>query len=106
MAMFGIAFYWNSAYGFSNPFNPYNSAIGQLNRAITAQTPDGVVHYILAAKQQLPENYQSEQISRELTNLVNRANNISSLSSQDKTFNSEMTDIHFKLNEIIQRLLS
>jgi hypothetical protein len=116
VSVFGIMVYWGNAYGFGNPFNPYGAALGQLNMAETAQTPQEVIHHLAIAKGLLPENgavsswsngqNDFETIQNKLDDLVSRATIISSLDLSSEIYVTEMTDIHLQLKEIQETLLA
>lgn len=94
----------------------YDSALGQLVMAESAQTPDEVIHHVTNAKQQLPDNGNIvlwpaekgnfETIQADLDDIISRARNISSLEHGNELFNSEMWDIHARLKVIQETLVA
>lgn len=92
-----------------------DSALGELARAESAQTPDEVIYHVTLAKQQLPESgsvswWSSQKgdfksVQTELDSIISRAMNISSLESGNELFISEMFAIHAKLQAIEETLV-
>jgi hypothetical protein len=97
-------------------FNPYGRAAGQLAIAESAQTPDEVIYHVTLAKHILPESGSIswwspdrgdfESIQMELDDIIIRAENISSLDEGNALFNSEMWDIHARLEKIQETLVA
>lgn len=93
-----------------------DSAIGQLARAESAQTPAEVIYYVKIAKDLLPhsgsvvwwspEKANFESIQSELDDLISRARNISSLELENELFNSEMYAIHAEIRMIQETLVA
>jgi hypothetical protein len=104
----------NIAYALTTHNAELGVALGQLARAESAQTPEGVIHHVTVAKAILPESgsvfwwspekVNFESIQAELDDLVSRARNISSLELGDELFNSEMLGIHARLKAIQETL--
>jgi len=92
-----------------------DSAVGELSRAQSAQTPDEVISHITMAKVMLPQSgyiswWSSDKgdfkiIQSELDEIISRAQNVSGLEIENRLFNSEMLDIHAKLKIIQETLL-
>lgn len=91
-------------------------AMGVLARAETAQTPNEVIYHVTAAKDILPEigpvswwspeKGDFKNIQAELDDIIIRARSISTLNADDEFFNSELFDIHEKLQDIQETLLA
>lgn len=90
-----------------------DGAIGQLSRAETAQTADGIIQHVIMAKRELPESgyvtwwskTDFASIQDELDVIIFRAGNITVLAPEDKQWISEMHGIHADLEAIQEKLI-
>jgi hypothetical protein len=103
-------------YGYDRAIYPVDSALGYLNRAETAQTPDELASYVAKAQRELPESgnpvwsFPTARtdfglIQKELNSILSRANSISSLEQYSTEYNTGMTDMHLSLKAIQEDLI-
>lgn len=96
----GIAYY-----GYISAIYPLNKAIGFLNRAETAQTPEQLAKYLLLTEKLVPENGNPvwlfptlrtdfSLIHVDIGNMLARASAISRTSSHSQVYNAAMMDMH------------
>jgi hypothetical protein len=103
-------------YGYDNAIYPVDSALGFLNRAETAQTPEELASYVAKAQRELPASgnpvwsFPTARtdfglIQKELNSILSRANSISSLEQYSTEYNTGMTDMHLSLKAIQEDLI-
>jgi len=103
-------------YGYNTAIYPVDSALGYLNRAETAQTPEELASYVAKAQRQLPEtgnpvwSFPTARtdfglIQKELSSILSRANSISSLEQYSTEYSTGMTDMHLSLKAIQEDLI-
>jgi hypothetical protein len=121
VAISGLLLAWTGiwkypAYALNPNASAIDSALGQLARAESAQTPSEVMQYIMIAKAELPEsgsvswwspeNINFEEIQARLDEIIIRAETISSFEIGDERYNTEMYAIHADIETIQQMLLA
>ena len=118
-AIFGFFIVYVGISNVAFALNPHrsalDSALGQLARAESAQTPNEVTHYLTIAKAKLPnsgavrwwspDSADFKSIQAELDDIISRAEHISSLDPGNELFNSEMYDLHARLRVIQETLV-
>jgi len=113
LVVFGAAMAY---YGYDNAIYPVDSALGYLNRAETAQTPEELASYVVKAQRELPPSgnpvwsFPTARtdfglIQKELNSILSRANSISSLEQYSTEYNTGMTDMHMSLKAIQEDLV-
>jgi hypothetical protein len=103
-------------YGYDSAIYPVDSALGYLNRAETAQTPEELASYVVKAQRELPAagnpvwSFPTARtdfglIQKELNSILSRANSISSLEQYSTEYNTGMTDMHLSLKAMQEDLI-
>ena len=102
-------------YDYLNLTYVYGEGLGQIARAESAQTPSDLISYVVAAKNSLPERGSAawwardetnfRQIQQDLGVVISRAEAISTLSSQNELYNTEMLNLHANLRIIQEKIL-
>ncbi len=103
-------------WGYGNTIYPVDSALGYLARAESAQTPEELAKYVIAAKAGLPikgnpvwsfptPRTDFGLIQLELDNIVSRANAISNVEPHSSAYNTGMEDIHVTLDSMQQNII-
>jgi hypothetical protein len=113
LVVFGVSM---ALYGYQQAIYPVDSALGYLNRAESAQTPEDLADYVRAAKKELPDagnpvwlfptaRTDFALIQRNLDDILARANSISSLEPYTTEYNTGMFDIHASLKAMQEDLV-
>lgn len=113
LVVFGLGM---ALYGYQQAIYPVDRALGYLNRAESAQTPELLADYVRAAKGELPESGNPvwlfptartdfALVQRNLDDILARANSISSLEPYTTEYNTGMFDIHASLKAMQEDLV-
>lgn len=102
-------------YDYLNLTYVYGEGLGQIARAESAQTPSELISYLVAARTSLPERGSAawwasdetnfRQMQLDLAVIISRAEAISTLTSQNDLYNTEMLDMHANLRIIQEKIL-
>jgi hypothetical protein len=95
-------------WGYGNTIYPVDTSLGNLARAESAQTPEELAKYVIAAKVGLPvkgnpvwsfptPRTDFGMIQQELDNIVSRATAISNVEPHSSAYNTGMADMHVTL---------
>ena len=98
-------------YGYATSIYPIDVAIGDLDRAQSAGSPQEIAQYVTLAKRLLPESgnpvwaFPTPRsdfglIQASLDGIVSRSNSISSLEAHSSAYNTGMSDMRDSINVI------
>jgi hypothetical protein len=108
LIVFGAAIAY---YGYQTAIYPIDSTLGYLARAETSQTPKDLASYIVKAQAELPQNgnpvwsFPTAKtdfglIQKDLSDILSRANSISSMEPYSTEYNTGMEDMHASLKTL------
>jgi len=103
-------------YGYGNTIYPVDTALGYLTRAESAQTPEDLAKYVIAAKAGLPVkgnpvwSFPTPRtdfglIQQELDRIVSRSNAISNVEPHSSAYNTGMEDMHVSLDSLQDNII-
>jgi hypothetical protein len=102
--------------GYGNTIYPIDRALGNLARAESAQTPEDVAKYVLAAKVDLPVkgnpvwSFPTPRtdfglIQMDLDGIVSRATAVANVEPHSSAYNTGMEDMHLTLDSLQQNII-
>jgi hypothetical protein len=105
-----------ASYGYQISIYPVDSGLGYLDRAESAQTPEELANYVIAAKRELPKSgnpvwaFPTPRtdfglIQLELDRIVSRANSIANVEPHSSAYNTGMNDMHVTLDAIQESII-
>ncbi len=103
-------------YGYGNTIYPVDLALGNLARAESAQDPEDLAKYVIAAKRYLPDkgnpvwSFPTPRtdfglIQQELDRVVSRANAIANVEPHSSAYNTGMDDMHVTLDAMQENII-
>lgn len=105
-----------ASYGYQISIYPVDSGLGNLARAESAQTPEELANYVVAAKRELPKSgnpvwsFPTPRtdfglIQLELDRIISRANSIANVEPHSSAYNTGMNDMHVTLDAIQENII-
>ncbi|MEO9363948.1 MAG: hypothetical protein ABI348_08620 [Nitrososphaera sp.] len=103
-------------WGYGNTIYPVDRALGNLARAESAQTPEDVAKYVIAAKVDLPVkgnpvwSFPTHRtdfglIQLDLDGIVSRATAIANVDPHSSAYNTGMEDMHVTLDSLQENII-
>jgi hypothetical protein len=103
-------------WGYQNSIYPVDRSLGYLARAESAQTPEELAKYVIAAKAGLPVkgnpvwSFPTPRtdfglIQLELDNVVSRANSISNIEPHSSAYSTGLEDMHVTLEAMQENII-
>jgi hypothetical protein len=105
-----------ASYGYQISIYPVDSGLGNLARAESAQTPEELANYVIAAKRELPKSgnpvwsFPTPRtdfglMQLELDRIISRANSIANVEPHSSAYNTGMNDMHITLDAIQENII-